>query len=507
MKSPLLTCLKRPATIWGVLMVLGMCNGLFQLASGIVRSVTWLSPDMQTASLSEVGKRSLFGLAAMFGLGMILSGVIQELWTTAALRHVQGLRRRLRRELLLAGFVAMALLVVLALLDATEHQTSLSSAAVWPLLPLGLILGLTIFEPRWVGTGTIVTLLVLFAASLGVEWASKGLATEMPIAMGLLHVLAIGTAVLLVWLLTGLKSQSATLVKQLDGRLNTHRSPLDIQPWERRLRLGTLPDSRWTGGPIRTLSDHFRALDFERWGWTRKGWPFGFLGATGFVLVMVWINALWVNLLPAEAPTSYFATISEMLGRPELDSHTVLNRTWLMANLLPGFVYAALLVINDRKLPAFRVGHLYPLSREQRITLIVRGSRAAWIQTLVPMTLATGVLWLAATVMAGVPMESAPPLFLITGVAAGASLPLIQLTAALRETRGNRSPNPLVSVSWMILMFSLNCAVLFGVVVLTLELGALGGWLTLAITALAMPLGQWLFQRYIEQRFRTLDLA
>ena len=86
-------------------------------------------------------------------------------------------------------------------------------------------------------------------------------------------------------------------------------------------------------------------------------------------------------------------------------------------------------------------------------------------------------------------------------------MPLLQCIAALRETRGNRTPNPLVSVSWMILMFSLNCLTSFGVVVLVLKQNALDGWLTIALVALMIPLGQWLFQRRIRRRFRTLELA
>lgn len=507
MKSPLLTCLKRPATIWGVLMVLGMCHGLFQLTSGVVRTITWMSPRADDVSLTSVGQRSLFGLTAMLGLGMILSGVIQELWTAAALRHAKGLRARLRVDLGLVLVGALAVLATVCLVDAAHQSANLASAAVWPLLPIGLILGLTIFEPRWVGTGTILSLLALFAVCLGVEWLSAGWIAAGPLVqVGLLGGSLVAGASW-IGLLTGLNNQSQTLTKQLDGRLNTHRSPLDIQPWERRLRHGTLRDARWTSGPIRTTADHIRALDFDRWGWTRKGWPFGILGTTGFVVMMVLVNAIWVSLLPSETATSYLATISEMLGRPELDSRSAMNRTWLMANFLPGFVYAAFLVITDRMVPAFRVGRLYPFSREQRATLLVSGSRAAWTRTLIPLALATGVLWLASTTLSGTPFNAAPPVFLATAVSAAASLPLLQCIAALRETRGNRTPNPLVSVSWMILMFSLNCLTSFGVVVLVLKQNALDGWLTIALVALMIPLGQWLFQRRIRRRFRTLELA
>lgn len=497
MKSPVVTCLRRWDTLWGLALVGGMGNAFFQLSRGLIERVEWLSPDPAVADLSAAGARTLGGFAVALGLGMIMSGVLQELWTASAMRSATGLRRRVRRELAGLSWALGALMVLGAAVSG-----GLAGAVAWPLLPLGLVAGLVIFDPRMLGVGTFGALLAVVAVGLGVEWA-LALAPEVQLAA---TAATAGGAGFVLAYLTGQRNQDATLIQQLDGKLNVHRNPLDIQPFERALKRGSLRDARWARGPIRTQADHIRALDFERWGWARPGWPFGRLGATGFVLLLVVLSAIGLSWFPTELPRGASSLVAELLGQPHLLADATLNRTWLVANVYPGLLFAALLVVNDRLMPSFPHARHYPLGRQARARILFAGSVRAWLRTLAPLALGSAALWLAAMHLSETPFSPAPPVFLIALVASLAALPLFQVCASLRETRGPKSGPPWVSVTWMILLLSGACAVIFVITTAALKSSPGLAWVTLAVVAAVAALGQLAFRHYLFRRIQTLEL-
>jgi len=497
----LLRCLKRWDALWGLAMVLGMGNGLFQLSRGLIERVAWLSPGSEVADLGAVGARSLGWLAAGLGLGMVVSGVLQDLWSAATVRGTVGLRRRLRLELAWL-FGALAGLAALGVLGASEP---FGTALVWPLLPLGVALGLLIFDPRAPAIVIPPVLVVLLGSALGVEWLAA--LPALALAAGMLAT-TLGL-VLVVARLTSLENQNVILLRQLDGSLTVTRHPLDVLPFERRLRRGTLPDARWTGGPVRTLADHTRALEFERWGWAPRGWPFGPAGAAGFALALLGLVTLALGLLPplfgSPSAPSLVATLAELLGRPR-PAESGLDRTWLVANAYPVILYTALLVVSDRMLPGLQPARLYPLSRTERALALWRGARDLWLRTLGGLATTSAALWLAVTWAAGLGFEAAPPVFLVALVVATAGLPLFQLTTALRETRGTRHIAPWVAISIMIALLGLACALIVGITVLVLELAPIPAWTVLAFLAASVVPGQLALRHHLIRRFRTLEL-
>lgn len=498
----LVRCLKRWDALWGLAMVIGMGNGLFQLSGGLIERVAWLSPGAEVAGLGPVGARSLGLFAAALGLGMVVSGVLQDLWSAAAMRGTIGLRRRLRLELVVV-FVAFAGLALALALRASEP---VASALVWPVLPLGVTLGLLVFDPRWPAVMVPPVVVALIGSALGIEWLA-GLSL---LALGLGTLATTFVLALTLVRLTSLENQSAILVRQLEGSLSVTRHPLDILPFERRLRRGTLPNVRWTNGPVRTLEDHTRALEFERWGWAPRGWPFGRAGAAGFALVLLGLVTLGLAFLPrlfgSESTPTLIATLAELLGRPR-PTATGLDRTWLVANAYPVILYTALLVVNDRMLPGFQQARLYPLSRTERALALWRGARDLWLGTLGRLAALSAALWLAATWAAGLGFEAAPPVFLVALVVAVAGLPLYQLTSSLRETRGTRHIAPWVAISIMIALLSVACGVIVGITVVVLELDTAAAWLSLAVLAASIVPGQLALRRHLIRRFRTLELA
>lgn len=505
MKSPLLTNFKRFETLWGLLLVAGMANGLMQLSRIAIERFDGLTPVAGLADLSQGGRRTLLAYTAAMGIGMVLNGVVQEMWTTDALRTARGIGARLWREFVMVAVGFFTLVVAIA---AAATGGDLGAALAWPLVPLGMWLGLVVFEPLVIGWGTTLAIGALIGLGFGVEWV--GTLQGVPLVAATAGALALLFATLKA--MTQKAYRDATLKRQLDGGVSVHSDPLDIAPWERALRKHRLPDARWTGGPVRTRDQHLAALDFERWGWAPRGWPLGRLGFDGAATLLVGqvvLAALALAALSSDPARTTLDWLAELLGRPSALTDAQGNhmtRHWFAANIYACALFAALLVVNDRMLPGLRSGRLYPHSRQTRAELIARGSRQAWQKTGLVLLAVSTALWLAATLAAGAPLGPEPPAFAIAFAAAAATLPLYQLVASLRETRTPKPPAPWVNITWMIVGLSAACSVMVLLTLGILGLGTLPAWLAVVALAATVPVGQGLFRRYLVRRFATLEL-
>jgi hypothetical protein len=488
-RSPLLTALRRSETIWGVLLLVGMGNALRML-------VVLFAPRLDESSeLSASGSSLLWILLISASIGMLAAGIAMEFLGAHFTWVTPGLHRRLERELALV--LALTFLGCLAIATTQAGEFHLA-----PMALLGFGLGATIADSRPAGTlrAAAGAALILLAVSSNPVAEFSG---RWPVAL-----LLIGPPFAVLVMRRGL-SRSAQKPLLLGGETalgNASRHPFAPQPWEKSLIRGALHDAHWEGGTIQGPALHAKALEFERWGWSRGTWPLGRLGTTGLALIGVLFFGSLIAWRAGLNLEQLFQLFFGLTGDPSKLEGLGAGRKSVLLDVVPGALYLALLTSGERMQPALRPGHMYMLSRAARADHLWRQALRNWSGVFARLFVAFLALFLVAGALSGSPFSATPPLFLISLALLAASLPLMQLSSGLRELYpGTRLAPWQALISMTVLAGSVVFIVFIGTFTI-LELGGALAWLALGLVLAIAALGQLALRRFLQRRMATMDL-
>lgn len=506
MKPGLLRCAWRVDTLWGLLIVTGMVHTLLLGVRTFGKGPAFLHPGLGAgAAYSDLASVSmvLFGFAA--GLAMLIGAAMTELLACPFTWFPRSLQRAVRRDLALVFLVPVLLALPLAL-GAWPGETAIGAK-----LPLGLIglpflgmaVGLAIFDTRRSGTLRTASALTLFAVPLGMEHLLVT-ARDWPLALPVLGLLAFGLT--LSWSL----SRSTHRATLLGGELalgSAHRHPFAPAPWESTQRRGKLREVFWSAGPIRSERDVRRAIDFERWGWSRGTWPLGHVGPTGLCLVLLAALSLLIAQSSPRPLSDTLELLFALTWNSRLLAELRVGESGLLLMVTPTCLFLALLTVADRMQPALRAGHLYALSRRARAAVLWRGGLENWARVSAGMLLLVGGASALVGALGGFDFGTGPPYWLTSLACCFALLPLMQFSSSLREFfPGSRLP-AWKALGAMILLAATYAGLLLVTTVNLAELHAFERWVALPIFVLLIPLGQLALRTYMRTRLSKMDLV
>ena len=506
MKPVLLRAMWRTDSIWGALILAGMLHALVRAVLFFGKGPALLHPGLDAgAAYSELAGVAMAVLALAAVLAMLTTGALLEFTSTPFTWFTRGFSASVRRDAALLFLVPVLLVLPLALgagprgLSGTEGLRP--GLVGLPLL--GLAVGLVIFDPRRAGALRIASALTLVGTLLGMEHVIAT-ARTWPLALP-----AIGLVYLSLTLRWSLSrtTQRATL---LGGELvlgSGSQHPFAPETWEAAARRGTLRDARWTRGPIDSRCKLLRAIDFERWGWSRGLAPLGRLGPAGLALGLTVLSSVLFLQRAVRPLAETFELFFGLTWNSELLWKQQVGNSGTLHMVVPASLFLAFLTVADRMQPTLRPGHLYALSRRARAEVLWRGGLENWARASASILIVFASTSAVAGAALGLDFGSGPPIWMTTLACCLALLPLLQLSASLRELfPGERLP-AWKALGLMILFASCYAGLLLAISANLADLHAFERWVALAVFAGAIPLGQAGLRAGLRRRFARLDLA
>ncbi|MFT5292284.1 MAG: hypothetical protein ACI8PQ_003419 [Planctomycetota bacterium] len=501
-QSPLVGIFWRGESIFGFFLIMGMAHAVASCVRLLGSEFPGLHPGRGAEDYTTLALLTLYAMMFVCGFGLLLTGGLMLTLACQFTWFTRDLRGRLRRD----SFVLLGLFMLPALGLAFVEGAPLGIIGV-PLLCF--VPGLLVLDPRVkISIRWVMMFLILalgFSAELLVEAARAW-----PLLILAIGLLSAGTA--LPWSLAA--ASSRTLLLQGDAALgNSARHPFIPQPWERKLRSGTLRDVRWSEGVVQDRRSLWRAIQFERWGWSSGRWLFGSLGPTAVAALVAAIGVVLVSSASAWRiglePGQYPDLLFSVLARPtETEKLVGGDHNWLFFCIVPSVIYLTALILTDRMQPSLRPGELYPMSRYERADLYWRGALKFWTPVFLGIAFGLGLLTVATGLVSSQWPDSGVPPFLLSLALLAATFPLLQLMTLLKEFYPGEKMSSWAATLLMITLATLGAVALTvgTTVVKDVKSDALA-WLFFGGSLVVAALAQLVLKSYLSRKLSKMDLV